>query len=136
MAQRALAFDLQVVAYDPYVQPEAAGRIPMLSLDQLLGNLGLRVPPSAAPLLELAGMVGERELNPMRPDSYLLNTARGGLVDEKALVRALREHRIAGAGIDVYESLAMFDLNPVQSDHDLFHLDNVIVTPPFRWVVP
>ncbi len=128
VAQRALAFDLQVVAYDPYVQPEAAGGTPMLSLNKLLETsdfVSLHLPLTP----ETRGIIGQRELNMMRPDSYLLNTARGGLVDEKALVRALREHRIAGAGIDVYESLAMFDLDPVQIDHDLFHLENVIVTP-------
>lgn len=130
VAKRALAFDLQVVAYDPYVEQESAGRskIPLLGLDELLKTsdfVSLHLPLSP----ETRRLIGARELNLMRPDSYLLNTARGGLVDEKALVQALRDKRIAGAGIDVYESLAMFDPHPAQIEHDLFHLDNVIVTP-------
>ena len=65
----------------------------------------------------------------MKPDAYFINTARGGIVDESALVRALSEGRIAGAGIDVYDSLAVFDQNPQRIDHPLFHLNNVILTP-------
>ncbi|MEJ7609148.1 MAG: SDR family NAD(P)-dependent oxidoreductase, partial [Bryobacteraceae bacterium] len=130
VALRALAFDLHVVAYDPYMQQEVAGRsqVPLLALDELLETsdfVSLHLPLSP----ETRGLIGERELSLMRPGSYLLNTARGGLVDEKALVQALRDKRIAGAGIDVYESLAMFDPHPVRIEHALFHLDNVIVTP-------
>jgi D-3-phosphoglycerate dehydrogenase len=125
VARRALAFDLQVMAYDPYIQDST---IPMVGLDELLRSsdfVSLHLPLTP----EARGLIGKRELRLMRPGSYLLNTARGGLVDEEALVDALREHRIAGAGIDVYQSLAMFDPDPAEIDHPLFHLENVIVTP-------
>jgi D-3-phosphoglycerate dehydrogenase len=74
-------------------------------------------------------MIGEAELRTMKPDSILVNTARGGLVDEEALVRALTEGWISAAGIDVYENLPMFDPNPAYVHHPLFDLDNVILTP-------
>lgn len=70
------------------------------------------------------GLVGEKELSWMKPTSYLINTARGGVVDTHALVEALRNHRIAGAGIDV------FDMEPpIPSDYQLNKLPNVVVTP-------
>lgn len=70
------------------------------------------------------GLVGEKELSWMKPTSYLINTARGGVVDTPALVDALRNHRIAGAGIDV------FDMEPpIPSDYQLNKLPNMVVTP-------
>lgn len=70
------------------------------------------------------GLVGEKELSWMKPTAYLINTARGGVVDTPALVDALRNHRIAGAGIDV------FDMEPpIPSDYQLNKLPNVVVTP-------
>lgn len=69
-------------------------------------------------------LVGEKELSWMKPTAYLINTARGGVVDTPALVDALRNHRIAGAGIDV------FDMEPpIPSDYQLNKLPNVVVTP-------
>ena len=70
------------------------------------------------------GLVGEKELSWMKPTAYLINTARGGVVDTPALVDALRNHRIAGAGIDV------FDMEPpIPADYQLNKLPNVVVTP-------
>ena len=70
------------------------------------------------------GLVGEKELSWMKPTAYLINTARGGVVVTPALVDALRNHRIAGAGIDV------FDMEPpIPSDYQLNKLPNVVVTP-------
>ena len=70
------------------------------------------------------GLVGEKELSWMKPTAYLINTARGGVVDTPALVDALCNHRIAGAGIDV------FDMEPpIPSDYQLNKLPNVVVTP-------
>jgi len=72
---------------------------------------------------ETERLIGERELQLMRPEAYLVNTARGGLVDEDALVRALRDRRIAGAALDVFVE------EPVPYDHPLLSLDNVILAP-------
>jgi len=91
-------------------------------LDALLAESDvvlLTVPHTA----ETERLIGERELQLMRPGAYLANTARGGLVDEDALVRALRERRIAGAALDVFVD------EPVPHDHPLLSLDNVILTP-------
>jgi phosphoglycerate dehydrogenase-like enzyme len=68
-------------------------------------------------------MIGARELALMKPSAYLINTARGAVVDEAALVDVLRRKKIAGAGLDVFES------EPVAADNPLLELDNVIVTP-------
>lgn len=70
------------------------------------------------------GLIGRKELALMKPTAFLINTARGGVVDTEALVEVLRERRIAGAGIDV------FDMEPpVPTDYPLAHLDNTVVTP-------
>jgi phosphoglycerate dehydrogenase-like enzyme len=72
---------------------------------------------------ETRRMVGEREFSLMKPTAYFINTARGPIVDEKALYTALAERRIAGAALDVFEQ------EPVTPDNPLLKLDNVIVTP-------
>ena len=130
VARRALAFDLQVIVYDPYLDRERASNLGVIetSLDELLQQadfVSLHVPLTDRSL----HMIGEGELRKMKPESILINTARGGLVDETALVRALTEGWIAGAGIDVYEKLPMFDQYPLFIHHPLFDLDNVVLTP-------
>src|SRR5205085_1540705 len=72
---------------------------------------------------ETRGLIGERELRAMKPTAYLINTSRGSLVDEPALVRALTEGWIAGAALDVLTA------EPPPPDHPLLGLDNAIVTP-------
>ena len=74
------------------------------------------------------GMIGARELGLMKRDAILVNTSRGPLIDEQALITALREKRIAGAGIDV------FDHEPLPKDHPLRKLDNVVATPHLGYV--
>lgn len=75
------------------------------------------------------GLVGEKELGQMKPTSYLVNTSRGPIVDEAALVNALRSGEIAGAGIDVY------DVEPLPEDHPLRGLDNAVLTGHTGYVV-
>jgi D-3-phosphoglycerate dehydrogenase len=72
---------------------------------------------------ETRGMIGGREIALMKPTAYLINTARGPVVDEMALVAALAERRIAGAALDVFEQ------EPIGADHPLVGFDNVILTP-------
>lgn len=74
------------------------------------------------------GLIGDRELRLMKPNAYIINTARGPIIDESALVAALRERRIAGAGLDV------FDVEPLPLDHPLRKLDNVVLTPHLGYV--
>ncbi len=72
---------------------------------------------------ESRGMIGARELGLMKPTAYLINTARGAVVDETALVEALRQGKIAGAGLDVFAT------EPIPDDHPLLKLDNVVLSP-------
>jgi phosphoglycerate dehydrogenase-like enzyme len=74
------------------------------------------------------GMIGAADFALMKPTAYLVNTSRGPIVQEAALLEALREHRIAGAGIDVY------DLEPLAKNHPLLDLDNVVLTPHLGYV--
>jgi phosphoglycerate dehydrogenase-like enzyme len=74
------------------------------------------------------GLVGAKEIGLMKPTAYLVNTARGPIVDEKALLAALSEHRIAGAGLDV------FDVEPLPLDHPFRKMDNVVISPHLGYV--
>ena len=74
------------------------------------------------------GLVGARQIALMKKSSYLINTSRGPIVDEAALLAALRDKRIAGAGLDV------FDIEPLPLDHPLRKLDNVVLTPHLGYV--
>jgi phosphoglycerate dehydrogenase-like enzyme len=74
------------------------------------------------------GLIGAKELSLMKPTAYIINTARGPIIDETALVSALSERRIAGAGLDV------FDVEPLPLDHPLRRLDNVVLTPHLGYV--
>ena len=85
-------------------------------------SLHLRASPKTAKI------IGERELGLMKSSAYLVNTGRGALVDEDALYRALAEHKIAGAAIDVFQT------EPLPADSPLLKLDNVVVTPHVAWV--
>src|SRR5215475_6140171 len=74
------------------------------------------------------GLVGARELDLMKPSAYLINTSRGPIIEEAALLAALREGKIAGAGLDV------FDVEPLPLDHPLRKMDNVVITPHLGYV--
>jgi D-3-phosphoglycerate dehydrogenase len=130
VARRAVAFDLKVVAYDPYFDRVRARSLEVaeVQLDALLEGadfVSLHVPLND----KTSHLIGKNELRRMKPEAILINTARGGLVDETALVRALTEGWIAGAGVDVYEKLPMFEVHPAYIQHPLFDLDNVVLTP-------
>ena len=125
VAARASAFKARVLYYDPFRADEATERelgVTYRTLDELLREadvVSLHLPLSA----ETRYVIGERELGLMKTSAVLLNTARGPLVDEAVLVRALREGRIAGAGLDVFER------EPVYAADALLELENVVVTP-------
>jgi phosphoglycerate dehydrogenase-like enzyme len=118
------AFGLRTLADDPYVDPAiiyALGASPV-DLDTLLRQSDFVVVQCLLNQ-ETHHLIGARELGLMRPTSYLINMARGPIVDEAALISALREKRIAGAGIDVFEN------EPVDPQNPLLSMVNTILTP-------
>jgi D-3-phosphoglycerate dehydrogenase len=123
VAQRLAPFGVELIAYDPYLQPARAAQmgVRLVSLDELLVQadfITVHLPKSK----ETVGLIGERELHTVKPSVRIINVARGGIVDEDALYSALKEGRVAGAGIDV------FSKEPC-TDSPLFELDSVVVTP-------
>jgi D-3-phosphoglycerate dehydrogenase / 2-oxoglutarate reductase len=124
VAQRASAFGMRIVAFDPYIAPPRAAQMGVELVDTVeeicrrSDFITIHLPKTS----ETVGIIGEHELELVRPGVRIVNTARGGLIDEDALLRALESGRVAGASIDV------FDGEPV-TDHPLFGLSNVVVTP-------
>jgi D-3-phosphoglycerate dehydrogenase len=103
VAERLTAFGMRVIAYDPYVPAARAAQagVRLASLDELLAEadfISVHLPKNA----ETAGLLGDRELHLVKPTVRIVNAARGGIVDEHALALALKEGRVAGAGIDVF----------------------------------
>lgn len=112
------------IAFDPYVTPELAKSlgVRMVGLDELLATADFV--SIHCPLNESTrDLIGKRELDLMKPGAYLLNTARGGIVDEDALLEVLSQRRIAGAAIDVFAE------EPVVRPHRFGTLDNVLLAP-------
>jgi D-3-phosphoglycerate dehydrogenase len=123
IAARLQAFDMRVVAYDPYVTPARAQQlhVELLPFEELLRTsdfVTIHMPKTP----ETTGMIGDAELAMMKDTAYVVNVARGGLIDEEALFRALSAGIIAGAGLDVF-----VDEPPKNSP--LLALPNVVVTP-------
>jgi len=123
VAQRLSAFGVTLIAYDPYVQPARAAQlgIRMVALDDLLAEsdfITVHLPKTP----DTVGLLGEEALRKVKPTVRIVNAARGGIVDEHALYVALKEGRVAGAGIDVFAS------EPC-TDSPLFELDQVVATP-------
>jgi len=121
---KARAFGLEVLAYDPYLSPDVASQhgAKMVDLPTLLRESDFVTLHSPA-TPETHNLIGSAEFEMMKPEAFLINTARGPLIDEDALYDALTQGRIAGAGVDV-----LVDLEP-GPDHPLLSLDNVLVTP-------
>jgi D-3-phosphoglycerate dehydrogenase len=118
------AFGLRVIAHDPYLTPEqaAARGAQLVDLPTLLAESDYIT--IHAPLTdETRHIINAETLARMKPTAYLVNTARGPLVDNDALVAALRAGRIAGAGLDVQEG------EPLPTTHPLYALDNVLLAP-------
>src|SRR5206468_2814741 len=124
LARLAAPFAMRVVAFSPHADPEEARRlcVRLTTLEELLRDsdfvsLHAKLTPATR------GVIGARELSFMKPTAYLVNVARGELVDQSALVEALRSRRIAGAALDVYEE------EPLPAGDPLLSLDNAILTP-------
>ncbi|MFQ5795021.1 MAG: hydroxyacid dehydrogenase [Candidatus Bipolaricaulia bacterium] len=117
-------FNMTVLGYDPYLTPDRVPESITLTddLNALLQSsdfISIHSPLTQ----ETRGLIGERELGRMRPTAYLINAARGGIVNERALIRTLQQRTIAGAALDVYEA------EPPSPDNPLFAMENVVVTP-------
>jgi D-3-phosphoglycerate dehydrogenase len=124
VAQRANAFGMRLVAYDPFIAPERAARMGVElrpTVEEVLRDadvVTIHLPRNA----DTVGLIDAETLRLMKPSARLVNVARGGIVDEAALAEALREGVIAGAALDVFET------EPT-TESPLFELPNVIVTP-------
>ena len=123
VATRLAGFDMKFVAYDPYVTvaPTGGPKIEMVTLDQLLAQsdfVTIHIPKTA----ETTGLIDAAALKKMKPTAFVINAARGGVLDEAALHQALVAGELAGAGLDVYAT------EPC-TDSPLFALDNVVATP-------
>jgi D-3-phosphoglycerate dehydrogenase / 2-oxoglutarate reductase len=124
VAQRCSAFGMKLAAYDPFVSAERAARmgvelVPTVKgLCEIADVITVHLPKTA----ETVGIIGLEELRAMKPRSLVVNTARGGIVDEEALHTALSEGWIGGAALDVFSSEPM-------TDSPLFALPNIVVTP-------
>ena len=123
VAARMQAFGMDVVAYDPYLAPARAAQlnVRLVDLDELLrvsDFITIHLPKTK----ETANLIGEEALKKVKPTVRIINAARGGVLDEAALYTALKEGRVAGAGLDVFAT------EPC-TDSPLFELDNVVATP-------
>jgi D-3-phosphoglycerate dehydrogenase len=123
VAHRMQAFGMNVIAYDPYLQPARAAQlnVELVELDDLLKRsdfITIHLPKTK----ETANLIGEEALKKVKPEVRIINAARGGVLDETALYNAIKEGRVAGAGLDVYAT------EPC-TDSPLFELDQVVATP-------
>jgi D-3-phosphoglycerate dehydrogenase len=124
LARLAAAFDLRLLAFDPWAAAETAAAVKaeLTSLDELLRRSDY-VAICCALTPETHHLIDAARLAQMKPGAYLVNVARGPIVDQAALTDVLRQRRIAGAGLDVFER------EPIDPDDPLLELDNVILAP-------
>ncbi|MEO7348740.1 MAG: phosphoglycerate dehydrogenase [Terrimesophilobacter sp.] len=123
VAQRLAAFDATIIAYDPYVTPTRAQQlgVQMASLDEVMERadfITIHIPRTP----ETTGLIGAEQFAKAKPSLRIVNCSRGGIIDEDALVEALRAKRIAGAGLDVF-------VNEPPTGSPLLSLENIILTP-------
>lgn len=124
VAERCRAFGMDVIVYDPYLPAHRVEdlRPHLVTLDQLIASadvVSLHVPLNA----ETKGLIDADALSRMKKGAFVLNASRGGVVDERALAQALSDGRIAGAGLDVYET------EPLPPDSPLLTAPNLVLTP-------
>jgi phosphoglycerate dehydrogenase-like enzyme len=128
-AQIGKAFGMKVIAWSQNLTPEkcAEAGVGYVSKDDLFKQadfITIHVVLSA----RSRGLVGAHEIGLMKPTAYLINTSRGPIIDEAAMLAALRDKKIAGAGLDV------FDVEPLPKDHPLRKMDNAVITPHLGYV--
>jgi D-3-phosphoglycerate dehydrogenase len=120
------ALGMRILAHDPYLTPEAqsccSSWVEFCDMERLFREsdvISLHIPFSP----DTQRLIGARELSWMKPDAFLVNTSRGGILDEEALIQCLKERKISGAGLDVFVQ------EPLNKESPLKTLDNVILTP-------
>ncbi|MCW3975002.1 MAG: hydroxyacid dehydrogenase [Candidatus Bathyarchaeota archaeon] len=128
LARKAEAFGMNLLAFDPYLEQEQLDdiKVKLTGLRILLKEsdfVSIHVPHTP----ETRGLIGENQLRIMKKTAYIINTSRGPLIDEKALMKALKKKWICGAGLDVYEK------EPPALNNQLLKLENVILTPHIAW---
>ena len=125
VARKAQALGMKVIAYDPYLQPWIAReyKVTLVSSLEELAHEADFVSMHTPLNNQTRKLIGTSFFIAMKPTAYFINTCRGGTVDEKALIEALRNNELSGAGLDVFEE------EPTASDNPLLKMNNVIVTP-------
>lgn len=129
LAEKARGFGLRrILAHDPYVSPEAGKQfgVEMVDMTEFLEEadiLSIHLPLTK----ETKHMFGEKEFQMMKKSAIIINTSRGAVIDEVALIKALREGQLAGAGLDVFEK------EPASFSNPLLRMENVVVTPHVAW---
>jgi D-3-phosphoglycerate dehydrogenase / 2-oxoglutarate reductase len=128
VAKRLIGFDVNLLAYDPYIPIDVfktynAKKVDYTILLEQSDIITVHVPLNK----ETRNMISTNQLKKMKKKAILINAARGGIVDEKALYKALMKKEIAGVGLDVLEQ------EPIQKDNQLLYFDNVIITPHMGW---
>jgi D-3-phosphoglycerate dehydrogenase len=124
VAERLRAFRMKILAYDPYVTPNAATKVGVDLVDlPILMRQSDIISVNCLLSKETFHLIGKRELDLMKETALIVNTARGRVIDQVALVKALKSKRIAGAGLDVLEK------EPCEPDDPVLSLENVIITP-------
>lgn len=128
LANKAMAFGLELLIYDPFLKQSdvdafAARLLPLEDVLKEADIVSVHVPLTK----DTMHLLGEKEFALMKKNAVIINTSRGPLIDEPALIKALKNKQIAGAGLDVTEQ------EPVESNNELLGLPNVIVTPHVSW---
>jgi len=128
-AKIAQAFGMKVIAWSQNLTPEKCKEVGVdyVSKEDLFRHADF-ITIHVILSQRTRGLVGAKEIALMKPSAYLINTSRGPIIDEAAMLTALRENKIAGAGLDV------FDVEPLPTDHPLRKLDNVVLTPHLGYV--
>lgn len=125
LVKKLQALDVKIIGFDPYVDPKVAEafNIQLVSDVNTIYSEGDFISIHVPLTNETRGLIGEKELNLMKESAFLINVSRGSIVDESALFKALKDKRIKGAALDVFES------EPPPADHPLFGLDNILLSP-------
>ncbi|WP_245976665.1 C-terminal binding protein [Oceanobacillus arenosus] len=128
VAKRAQAFGLKVIAYDPFIPREVAKElnvelVEFKELFRLSDYISVHTPLNETTI----GIVGEEQFKWMKKEAFIINTSRGPIIDEKALIHALVNNEIAGAGLDVLE------MEPIKEDNPLLKMEQVVLNPHVAW---